>query len=147
MSKPITRSQLLLIGKYVLDGMSEKESCILSEVSHSDLQKLKESNDDVFDYLEQKKVQFKYNHLKEIQTKRSEKNSQWILEKLRPEEFGTKAKGGEAPTINIISQIIKQIQNDNDPIIDITRGSRVKANEEEGEDGTVKRLTVASVLE
>ena len=86
---PFSKETLSDIGGYILNGMSEQESCILSGVLYKDLQVLQEGSDTVRDYIKKKHIQFKHNHLREIQSKKSEKTSQWLLEKLRPEEFGT----------------------------------------------------------
>lgn len=141
----INKDKLEEIGKYILSGMTEKESCILSDTSFSQLQTLKEKNEEVRNYIDKKKIRFKFNHLNEIQANKSEKNSQWILEKLRPEEFGTKAKNSEQTTINVISSIIKQIQYDNEPIINISRGSRQEPKPDEG--NTDRRIRIAEILE
>lgn len=113
MSKKITKEILKSIGEYILDGLSEREACILADVDPADLATLKERSDQVTKFLEKTMVEFKHSHLKQIQSKKSEKNSQWLLEKLLPEEFGAKAKGsGEGINVNIIKQIITSIQND-----------------------------------
>ena len=75
-------------------------------------------------YYNKKNIEFKLLHIETIQKSKSDKNSMYLLEKLRPAEFGTKAKQ-EGPTINIISAIIKDIQNDNtQSIITLNRGER-----------------------
>lgn len=112
MARKITKEILIDIGKYIQDGLSEKEACILSDVDHTDLLTMKEMSDDVTKFLEKQMVLFKHAHLKEIQSKKSEKNSMWVLEKLMPEQFGAKAKNPEGTTVNIIKQIIMSIQND-----------------------------------
>jgi hypothetical protein len=124
MTVKITKEKLEDIGSYIIGGMSEKEACILSDISVVELTALKERNETVRDFLEKKKIKFKYNHLKEIQKNKSEKNSQWLLEKLRPDEFGPRSRQSDAPTINIISQIMKEIQNDNEPLVVISRSTR-----------------------
>ena len=121
----ITKDILASIGTYILEGMTEQEACTLSGYFFADLQDDKEDivNGDIVSlFLEKKHTEFKHNHLKEIQKNKSEKNSQWILEKLRPEEFGPKSKS-EVP-VNVLSVIIKQIQNDSDQIIKFNRGER-----------------------
>lgn len=110
----VNKDQLITIGSYVLTGMSEKESCILSNVSYNIYLQQKENDQVTRDFIEKKLVEFKLNHITTIQKTKSEKNSMYLLEKLRPEEFGNKNRsGGEGQTINIISAIIKDIQNDN----------------------------------
>lgn len=119
----ITKEVLLKIGEHILEGMAEKEACILSGVSHIDLVALKSAHENIRLYIEKMEVTFKRNHLVEIQKNKSEKNSQWLLEKLRPDEFGSRGHGNDNPTINIISAIIKDIQNDSEPIVSF-RGNR-----------------------
>lgn len=120
----IDKERLEHIGAYILKGMSEREACILSDVTPSELTKLKEKNEKVRDFIEKKKIKFKFNHLKEIQDNKSEKNSQWLLEKLRPEEFGPRSRQTETPTINIINQIMKEIANENEPLVVLSRSTR-----------------------
>jgi hypothetical protein len=120
----MTDTDLLNIGDYILQGLSEKESCILSDVNYENFLHEKESNEVTRTFLEKKKVKFKQIHLEAIQKTKSDKNSMYLLEKLRPEEFGSKPKG-EGPTINIINAIMKEIQNDNsNPIIALNRGAK-----------------------
>jgi len=108
----ISKMDLENLAKYILDGMTEDEACILCSIDKYELQDLKETNIDVRNFMEDKHVKFKYKHLQEIQKIKSEKNSQWLLEKLRPEEFGNKMNKNSNPTtVNIIRNIINQIQN------------------------------------
>ena len=142
MASPITTEKLNELGPFILTGMSEKESCVMVGISYNELQKLKESNEEVREYIEKKMTKFKYYHLKEIQKDKSSKNSQWLLEKLVP-EFGPKPKGGDGVTINIASQILKEIQNDNQPIINIRT---VEAREESNENDQDPAKRIAEVL-
>ncbi len=139
----ISKDTLTDIGVYILEGMSEREACVLAGVSFSDLQDTKEVSDVARNFIEKKFTEFKHNHLKEIQKNKSEKNSQWLLEKLRPEEFGSKPRGEGGVQVNIIGAIIKEIQNDNEGIIKDNRGARiVKANE----DAATGKLVVRDIL-
>jgi hypothetical protein len=117
------KEKLEAICSYILTGMTEKEACALAGFSYNELQDRKEKNQGLRDTLEKKQIEFKFNHLKEIQKNKSEKNSMWILEKLRAEEFGTKPRSADTTTVNIISAIIKDIQNDNQGIVKISRGT------------------------
>lgn len=120
----MTDTDLFNIGDYILQGLSEKESCILSDVNYDDFLQEKESNEVTRTFLEKKKVKFKQVHLEAIQKTKSDKNSMYLLEKLRPEEFGSKPKG-EGTTVNIINAIMKEIQNDNtSPIVALNRGTK-----------------------
>jgi len=125
----INKDHVQAIGRYIIDGMSDKEACILAEVPYSEFTELLEINEDIREYFEKKRVKFKHNHLQEIQSRKSDKSSQWLLEKLRPDEFGPKTKANTQPTINIISQFISDIQNENAPIIDIEVGKARKKNQ------------------
>lgn len=120
----ILKENLSDIGVYILEGMTERDACVLAGVSFADFQEAKETQPIVREFVEKKNIEFKYNHVKEIQKNKSDKTSQWLLEKLRPEEFGSKARGDQGPTINIIGAIIKDIQNDNKGIVRNDRGSR-----------------------
>jgi len=99
------------IGSYVLDGMTEDEACVLAKIKPEQLRSLKETNEVVREYLQIQSIKFKHNNLRTIADKKSDKNSQWLLEKLRPEQFGSTKKTSDT-TINIVSAILKDIQND-----------------------------------
>lgn len=143
----LTPEKLKAIGEHILNGMTEREACVLEDIKIEDLIKLKNENEKVRNYIEKKFVTFKYKHLKEIQGKKSEKTSQWLLEKLRSDEFGTKSKGGEPQTINIISQMIKQIQYENEPIINVSRGTRLGTGEEnKSDEESTSRPRIAEIL-
>lgn len=124
MAQPINRDSLNQIGAYILNGMTEKEACILAEVKYSDLQDSMEKSEIARNFIEKKNTEFKLNHLQEIQKNKSEKNSMWMLEKIRPKEFGPKSNQGEGTTINIISSIMKEIQNENTNELIVTRAAQ-----------------------
>lgn len=130
MSKPIDKLSLTLIGKYILEGLSESEACIMADASNDELTSLKEKNQNIREFIEKSKVQFKYSHLQEMQTKRSDKTSQWLLERLRPEDFAT-GRSKVSTTINVIQTIIQQIQKDDSPqLIVRSREDRFNTNPE-----------------
>jgi hypothetical protein len=135
MIKPIDTIILGKIGQYIIEGLTEEEACILSEASYDNLVALKEKNEDIRNFIAQMRVKFKYAHLKEMQTKKSEKTSQWLLERLRPEDFYIGNRSKTPQTVNIIGTIIQQIQNDNTrPLISRTREDRLNQESESNED-------------
>jgi hypothetical protein len=135
MSKEIDQPLLGKIGEYMLEGLTEEEACILSGAKFDELVELKEKSEPVRDFITQMKIKFKYNHLKEMQTKKSEKTSQWLLERLRPEDFYIGNRSKSQPTINVIGTIIQQIQNDNTrPLISRTREDRLNTESESDTD-------------
>lgn len=123
------KEKLKAIGVYLLKGLTEKEACVLLEVPYAIFLKQKENDEPTRKFLEQQIVKFKLKHLEVIQKTSSEKTSMYLLEKLRPDEFGNK-KGDGGPTINIISTLIQAIQNDpENNIISFTRGSTKKQDD------------------
>lgn len=106
------RDKLKEIGCFILEGLSEEEACILSGVSPSLFKELKQTHSVVAEYLMKKNIEFKRKHLAAIAGHRTDKNSMWMLENLRPEEFGKK-KGGDT-TVNVIGAIIKDIRSTSD---------------------------------
>lgn len=96
------------IGGYLMDGLSLKEACILSDISFGKFQRALEQNEELHNFIEKKAIQFKQKHLKIVQTKTSDKSSQWILEKLRPDEFGSNKKA--TVPIDVLGKLIEQIQ-------------------------------------
>lgn len=135
MSKVIDKQILASIGKYILEGMSESEACILADAKLEDLSTLKEKNENIREFIEKSKVKFKYAHLQEMQTKKSEKISMWLLERLRPEDFAT-GRSKTSTTINVIGTIIQQIQQDDkEQLIARNRGDRHPTIHQPIEDG------------
>ena len=123
--------KLKAIGEYLLKGLTEQEACVLVDIPWTTYFRQKENDEYTRIYIEKLVVKFKLKHLEVIQKTSSEKTSMYLLEKLRPEEFGNK-KQTEGPTINIISAIIKSIQNDpSNSIISFNRGERQKEEEEQ----------------
>jgi len=131
----IDRLTLNVIGNFILKGMSEKEACILADSSYHELQGLKENSEDIRTFIEKKHVEFKYNHIKEIQTKKSEKNSIWLLEKLVPDMNPKRNPASSPTTVNIISNIIKEIQTHDTGIVRNSRGERIEHNEDDEQPG------------
>lgn len=147
-SKQIDKEIMAKIGGYILDGMSEREACILSDVDPADLTSLKERSEDIVRFLNKKFIEFKHVHIKEIQTKKSEKNSMWLLEKVLPDEFGSKAQKQEGQTVNIIKAIINNIQNDNSGqsiVSPIRRGDVASGNIAADDDG-IPIIDIGAVL-
>lgn len=129
-------NQLKQIGGYILEGMTESEACILSGVKTEVLNEHKEDNEDVRNFIDECTVKFKYNHIKAMQGKKSEKVSQWLLERLRPADFNLSARSRTSTTINVIGTIIQQIQSDDtNRLITRNRQDRLelenKSNEED----------------
>ena len=139
----VTKEQLAKIGGYILEGLSEDESCIFLEISPRDLHEAKEKNESVRQYLERMAITFKQVHLKEIAKNKSEKNSMWLLEKLRPLEFGSKQITNPT-TVNIIRTIINSIQNGEQQSV-LSPRSRGDIIVESNEDVN-GRLVIESVL-
>lgn len=139
------KDKLALIGKYILEGLTEEEACILSDVKVEDLNLLKEKNEPVREYIAKCRVNFKYAHLSEMQKKKSDKTSQWLLERLRPEDFNISARSRNTTTVNVIGTIIQQIQNDNTrPLIARNREDRFEERIESNKEDI--KLTVREVL-
>lgn len=137
----VNKEKLIAIGEYILKGMTEKEACTLVDVAYDIFLQFKERDEFIFKFIEKKHVEFKYNHVNAIQSKKSDKNSMYLLEKLRPDEFGSRSKNSPSPTINIINAIIKDIQNDQTTIVAHTRTSR-----EENKEDTGKFIVGAALL-
>lgn len=100
---------------YMLEGLSEQESCLMSGISWEDFETLKQRSPSLVDLINKKKIEFKRKHLLNIGKKDDAKMSQWLLEKILPEQFGAK-KVAETPA-NIFAVLIKEIQTQNDRLI------------------------------
>lgn len=146
--KETLQETLKKIGQYMLDGLSESEACILVNVDIETFKKIKEINPGVKLFLKKKEIEFKHNHLKTINQKSSDKNSQWILENLRPDDFGGRKKGGGDVNVNILSAVLKEIQNDHDnnKIIKEAEATETSSDSSTDTRGTSIELVVAEVL-
>lgn len=127
-----TEVTLKRIGEYILEGLSEDEACVLAGFDPDIFHRAKETDKGIRLYLEKQRVQFKHIHLKQINEKRSDKNSMWILEKTLPEFGPNRNKQVAEDTATIISAIIREIQNDhataniiNVPAADVTKRTEV----------------------
>jgi hypothetical protein len=89
--------------------MNENEAATLAGIERLDILKLRRTSDTYNNYIERKKLEFKHKHLKVLSQKPDAKISQWLLERLSPDEFSTKQKRVEMPT-NVMAAIIKDIQ-------------------------------------
>lgn len=133
----LSKRKLSAIGGFIEEGLSEEEACIMVGFSPVLFKELKQKNEGIHIFLEKKKIEFKRAHLKTIATKSSDKNSMWILEHLRPDEFGSKRNSGNT-TVNVIGAIIKDIQKNNDGI-EVTQDGTIGAE-------STKEITVESIL-
>ncbi len=141
MPLPLTPEKLPEIKAFILKGLNEKEACVMTDVSYTDFLSKKEKVESTRIYFEKAEIEFKLTHIEQIQRGRSDKNSMYLLEKLRPEEFGNK-KTNETPKQNIINLIVKSIQNDDKQSIVIKN----RTNREEFENDRPKILEVSSIL-
>lgn len=97
------------MGKYLMQGMNETEAATLAGIDKLKLAIARRSSNDYNEFVHKKKLEFKAKHLRVLSTKSDPKISQWLLERLSPDEFSTKAKP-EVPT-NVVAAIIKEIQD------------------------------------
>lgn len=102
--------QTRALGSYLLDGLSIKEACILTGFPFPTLKALLREDSLLSEFIQKKEIEFKHKHLRQITSKPTDKNSQWILEKLRPGEFGSKVAPPSTANINIVNTIVKDIQ-------------------------------------
>lgn len=123
------RDKLKEIGNFILEGLTEEEACILAGFSPALFKEIKQTHETVALYLWKKNIEFKRKHLNSISDKRTDKNSMWILENLRPDEFGKKKTGDT--TVNVVGAIIKDIRSANDsfPVKDVDAFVGAKKND------------------
>lgn len=126
----ITNLMLTNIGGFIAEGLNEEEACLLANFDYDIFLESKKKSPIVANFIRRQLIKLKQKHLKVIQQNPSDKNSQWILEKVFPEEYGSSKKKEGENNLNVLATIIKAIQHDpNSHIIrdidarDITRGS------------------------
>jgi hypothetical protein len=98
------------MSKYILEGLSEEEAALLCGISRQRLSQLKQTNENYNDFINTRKIEFKHQHLKIITSRSDPKTSQWILERLRPQEFAPRAKSPDDSSLNSIAAIINAVQ-------------------------------------
>lgn len=108
----LPRESLMRIGSYIIDGLSEDEACIMEGIEPEHFREQKKRNKNISMFLEKKKIEFKHKHLITIKTRSTDKNSQWLLENLRPAEFGVKKKVADE-AVDVVGKILKEIQQNN----------------------------------
>lgn len=114
----ITNLMLANIGAYVSEGLNEEEACLMANFDYETFKGIKARDLTVVSYIRKQFVKLKQKHLRIMQQNPSDKNSQWILEKVFPEEFGSSKKRDLDSPLNELAAIIKAIQHDpNTPII------------------------------
>ncbi len=126
--RTLHKDKLVEIANYVLEGLSEDESCVLAGFDPGAFKEIKQNNAQVAMYLHKKAIEFKRKHLRTIGAKPNERNSMWLLESLRPEEFGSKKKSGDT-NINIIGAILKDVQANNELSVKAQEGGSGKTRE------------------
>lgn len=131
------------ISQFILEGLSEKESCILAGYSYEDFKFLKKHSASFNNYFEKRRIEFKYSHLKNIQSKKTDKNSQWLLERLLPDEFGNKSKAVDSGThnINILNALIRNVQSQDELLLEENVTSKTNNNSKKQ-----RRITVGEFL-
>jgi len=107
----------LKMGQYIIQGMADYDASILAGFSPDEIEALKKKNDPAFlRFIEQQRLKFKQKHLEVISNKSDAKTSQWMLEKMYPDEFGPKRPGKSGELVDsaaAISAIVREIQRSN----------------------------------
>lgn len=112
MSVKLTSELLITIGQHLLEGLTEQEACILAGLSEAEAKYLQE-NPVYKKFVDKKKVEFKQIHLNVLAKKKDYKTSQWLLERLLPEQFyPSRSKDTGKDDVNIVAAILTQIQSD-----------------------------------
>ena len=110
------------IGDSVFNGLTEEEACILEDISVEDFNRFIEANPTLQNFIAKKKIEFKRKNLGTINSKRDPKNSMWMLERLMPEQFGSK-KAAVDNSPHTLKLFITQIQKNPQEII--TRNQKI----------------------
>jgi len=132
---------LATIGKYLLDGLTEEEACILAGLSHEKIAYLQRTNNGYNKYVEKKRIEFKHRHLRNVNTKTDAKASQWMLEKTLPNDFSgktTKREDEGATSSSVFAAIINEVQSRDTSVIqkDYDIKSRTSNRSAQGTKGT-----------
>lgn len=107
--RPVTEESFKKIGGHILDGLTEEEACVVENVPLESLMMLMERDPVAANFIRKKKIEFKKKHLEIVNDKKDAKNSIWLLERLMPEQFGSK-KAPEVDPTNVLALFVKQVQ-------------------------------------
>lgn len=127
----ISNAILQQIGNFIIDGLTEPEACLMANFDYETFSSMKDKDPKLSEFIRKQFVKLKHKHLQIIQKNPTDKNSQWVLEKVFPDEFGTRKKGDDTNPLNALAAIIKSIQHDpTTHIIREARGTDVTAGAE-----------------
>ena len=110
----LSEEKLRKLGNYILQGMNENEAATLAGIPRLEILQLRRTSDSYNNFIEKKKLEFKHKHLKVLSLKADSKISQWLLERLSPEEFSTSSKRKVDVPVNAMAAILKDIQDGGD---------------------------------
>lgn len=108
----ITPEQFTKMGNFLMQGMNENEAALLAGLDKLTIAVMKRNSANYNEFVERKKLEFKRKHLQILSTKKDPRISQWLLERLSPEDFSGKKKGNDVPE-NVVASIIRDIQQGN----------------------------------
>lgn len=108
----ITAEQFTKLGNFLMQGMNENEAALLAGLDKLTIAVMKRNSALYNEFIERNKLEFKRKHLHILSQKSDPRISQWLLERLSPEEFSGKKKADEAPP-NVVAAIIRDIQQGN----------------------------------
>jgi hypothetical protein len=133
------------MGQLILDGLTEEEAALLCNINQDELSTIKETDTAYNEFIARKNVEFKHEHLKQIKKTPDPKNSQWILERLRPKEFSAvSSRNNVGSAINLVASIISQVQEDNRTLIPRHGTQRTSSPENLGADDAIIGIGGAS---
>lgn len=126
--------------EYLLQGLSPKEAGILAGYAPEQVDDLTKRSDEYRRFVQNALIEFKQKHLKVISDKSDPKLSQWLLEKMFPEEFASKVgrneDGGAGSSTTVIQAIVKTVQGMNDnPVTANYRYANSNSSEKKQDDG------------
>lgn len=126
---------------YILDGLSPREAGLMAGYSNAEMDTLQKKSAAYRLFVQKALIEFKQKHLKVIRDKADPKTSQWLLEKMFPEEFALRGKdavgqGGDRSSTTIINAIFKSVQATPDELIPTKIYDIEDSNQEEQDDSS-----------
>jgi len=125
-------------GSYVLQGLPPVEAGILANFSKDEINDLEKRSAPYRIFVQKKLIQFKQKHLKVITANPDVKTSQWLLQKMFPDEFEKKATapldGGGSNAMTVIQAIVKTVQMTPDSPVKIAHKDVTNTNSKEEQD-------------
>ena len=117
------------ISKYIEDGASEEEACILVGIEHEEFKKVKDRYRSVAQKIRHSEIKFKYKQLRKVGKDPKAASAMWLLESRYPKEYGKKTKkdSNAEDAATFAARFLKEIQKNSQDASEIVKYEQLPA--------------------